>query len=264
MMRCSHHCRPLHHHRRGAVMMEFLLVLPIFALLFGGICVFGEMLAAKVRLQRAERLLVWNAVHTPAETLVARTRKSLWVEGEGGAGRRFTLEESGLKPMAAFESTPELPRVNRFLAERSGGIESYTLATLPGPTTAMLRLFETTRQGASQAQPLSQAGFTFVRPRDAQGQTAAHYLLSPNGSALSAALFPEEDPTLRDSAGFRFYYLQNILLKLLADHWPYLEAEGAAPTYTQSELPADNENEEELLKDHRLYERNPLLEPYTE
>lgn len=66
-------------HNRGSVLMEFIIVFPIYLVLFGGVFMVGDMLVKATRLASADRVLAFD------------------IEGTGDAGWKFAVNGEAVK-----------------------------------------------------------------------------------------------------------------------------------------------------------------------
>lgn len=250
--------RPKDRRRRGAAMMEFILVFPVYALLLGGLFLMGEMLSARLRLIRAERMVTWGA--EPGDTnqlavLEAKTKAALWVGKNAGA------QVYSEPTMAGSVRFAKYPRTNSYVAETTGGLEGYGLEELPALPAAFLRLWEKSFTGAPRTgRTLSSGGFSFARPtepdEDAPGvvHLCGTMLLRPSGDALRMSYFGG-DLDVRSLPGETLYLNPEVLFMVVGDIWP--ERKPADPTSDPPALP-------DTLRDEGNYERNETLELFTE
>lgn len=245
-------------HRRGAAMMEFILVFPVYALLLGGLFLMGEMLSARLRLIRAERMVTWGA--EPGDTnqlavLEAKTKAALWVGKNAGA------QVYSEPTMAGSVRFAKYPRTNSYVAEVTGGLEGYGLEELPALPAAFLHLWEKSFTGAPRTRrTLSSGKFSFARPTepDEDAPGVAHLcgtmLLRPSGEALRISYFGG-DVDVRSLSGETLYLNPEVLFMVVGDLWPYHSSKDPAPA--PPALP-------EELREEGGYERNETLELFTE
>ncbi len=244
--------------RRGAAMMEFVLVFPVYALLLGGLFLMGEMLSARLRLIRAERMAVWAAEPGDVarlQVLEATTKKALWV-GEAAGGQVYSEPT-----MAGAVRFAKYPRTNGYVAEVTGGLEGYGLEKLPPTAAAFLRLWEKGFSGAPRTgRTLSAGGFSFARPvepdEDAPGvrHLAGVVLLRPSGDEQRMSYFAG-DLDVRRLTGMALYLNPDVLFAVVGDRWPYQTSTPAATA--PPALP-------DPLREEGAYERNATLEMFTE
>lgn len=239
-------------------MMEFILVFPVYALLLGGLFLMGEMLSARLRLIRAERMVTWGA--EPGDTnqlavLKAKTKAALWVGKNAGA------QVYSEPTMAGSVRFAKYPRTNSYVAEVTGGLEGYGLEELPALPTAFLHLWEKSFTGAPRTRrTLSSGKFSFARPTepDEDAPGVAHLcgtmLLRPSGEALRISYFGG-DVDVRSLSGETLYLNPEVLFMVVGDLWPYHSSKDPAPV--PPALP-------EELREEGSYERNETLELFTE
>ena len=242
--------------RRGAAMMEFILVFPVFALLLGGLFLMGEMLSARLRLIRAERMVVWGVEPGDDEQLTdvwARTKAALWVGKNAGAQVYSEPKKEGSVRFADY------PRTNGYVAEVTGGLVGYGLEELPALPAAFLRIWEKGFVGAPRkGRRLSAGGFVFDRPTAPDEGTSemvpcGAMTLRPSGEALRLAYFGRAYDT-RALSGEALYLNQDVLLAVVGDIWPgHADTAPAAP----AALP-------EQLREEGAYERDATLDMFAE
>lgn len=254
--------------RRGAAMMEFLLTFPVYAVLMGGLFLFGEMLTAKIRLQRAERFLVWSAEagHTEQVGRVRDLAAQMVGAGKERATGRQVTADSEKMDVRLDRGEPDAAgffRSNRALTEMAGGMRGMELVRLPAVAAAFLAIQENHFPEAEHpGRRLSRGGFGFDRITDAEGYAVSTVLLRSANGAVRQAVYSGEVADWRAQNG-KLLYLNTqpslAILSIAMDVWPYLDTDEGRP----QPLVQDPETTEHD-QGSRAYERMPALAPYSE
>lgn len=265
------HCRS----RRGAALMEFLLAFPVYAVLLGGLFLLGEMLLTKVRLQRAERFLLWSTEAFGSAEQGENVRKTAAVKilgtGEDGYGKVLAADPKSMDVYVDKGNYDEkgFYRRSRGVTEMTGGMRDVELVALPGTVKAFLQMQEKTlpppKEGETRA---SQGGFVFERAlEEVEGEApraVSVTLLRLNNNALRSIYYGEPYPWIHAN-GKILYLLSGSAMTIASDVWPYLEAEmGDSPMSVATEEQYSTPEQVEQDKGGQAYERSNALAPFAE
>jgi len=125
---------------RGSVLMEFVVVAPLYLVLLGGMFILGELMLERIRMHIGDRYVVWMGGSRFCPTKVVDGKKEVDDEWLGKSLRPLFARSIGGDAAVDFQvdrGDDDSVQINGFMSLYMGGVTNMTVS-LPGWATGMM------------------------------------------------------------------------------------------------------------------------------